>query len=619
MQNSIRESVAVVPMRRRRWGISFLSLLLLALSGCAVYPFKRAPAPVKEPEIVQRLLSQREYARAGRELLRIAEEAGPEGRMDYRLRAAEAFLDGGDANTALAALTPIPPLPRGSTRALWRDLLWARAALLQDRTQEALAVLDTPLPGDLSKRLQLQFQQTRVYAYEAAGNPGGVVRERAKLDALLPTEADRAQNRRAIWAAVAALTAGELRALLPASPGDPGAGWLELALLAKNYAQDRSAFEQQLARWKQQHLGHPAGRDALEQLYGSQGVLIRGPWQVAVLLPFAGRFAEAALAVRDGVISAWYDDAEDATRPMLRFYDADPEDTANAYRRALAEGAEFVIGPLEKSGIQALLKGGALPAPILALNQLEALSGSQAANVPNLYQFGLLPEQEAEQVASKAWADGFSHCVALTPTGSWGERLLEAFRIRYRSLGGEILAHESYPTNSANYAAAVARLVGNAQQARAYPRESGGKRIFVFLGAFPQQARQIYPVLRSQTEMPIYTTSHSYALASDHGPVRGLEGVIFGDMPLVLQNVHGTEGVYSAVQQSWPTHSTTLLRLYALGLDAYRLIPQLARLKAERYARFSGATGSVGMDGAGRLWRELRWARYVNGQAQALF
>ncbi|MGH6635357.1 MAG: penicillin-binding protein activator [Gammaproteobacteria bacterium] len=605
-----------VPTPERKylqWGA--VSLLLAISVGCAVSPFKRA-APVKEPESVQRLLKTGDYGGAGRELLRVAEEAGPEAGIELRLRAAEAFLENDDARSASSALERLPTLPREDPRSFWRDALWARTALLKNQPEEALSLLDLRLPADVDRQVQLQFEQTRAYAFEVMGNAGAVVRERAKLDALLPSEAARARNRRAIWAALGALKPEKLRGLIPAFAGEPGAGWLELAMLAKAYGHDKEGFAQQLALWRQQHPTHPAARDALDQLYGPQGVLIRGPRQVAVLLPLEGRFAPAAAAIRDGVIAAWYDDAQEANRPLLKFYDADVKDIASIYQRAVAEGAEFVIGPLEKSGVQVLAGPGALRVPTLALNQLETLTGSQAAGSYRLYQFGLSPEQEAEQLASKAWADGFTRSVVLAPNGRWGQRLFAAFRARYRSLGGEILGHETYLQNAANYSAAVDRVLASVHQAATDP-ELGEKRVFLFLAAFPQQARQIYSLVRSQSALPIYATSHIYA--EHRKPQRGLEGVVFADMPFLLRNSSGSIPVSSPGPRSGRRQSTDSLRLYALGMDAYRLIPQLARLQAERFAKFAGATGWVSMDGSGHLSRELRWARFVDGQAQALF
>jgi len=102
-----------VPAPDRKWRLrrGALLLLLLISGGCAMDPLKRA-APVREPESVQRLLKAGDYGGAGRELLRVAEEAEPEGGIELRLRAAEAFLENNDARSASLALERMPALPQ---------------------------------------------------------------------------------------------------------------------------------------------------------------------------------------------------------------------------------------------------------------------------------------------------------------------------------------------------------------------------------------------------------------------------------------------------------------------------------------------------------------------------
>ena len=58
-------------------------------------------------------------------------------------------------------------------------------------------------------------------------------------------------------------------------------------------------------------------------------------------------------------------------------------------------------------------------------------------------------------------------------------------------------------------------------------------------------------------------------------------------------------------------------RLYALGYDAYRLVPLLYESRGEP-AQIAGATGLLTVEPDGRVHRELSFARLHNGVAQAL-
>ena len=99
----------------------------------------------------------------------------------------------------------------------------------------------------------------------------------------------------------------------------------------------------------------------------------------------------------------------------------------------------MVIGPLDKESVAQLNRAMELEVPVLALNQVP----SEGLPSPDLYQFGLSPEDEAIQVADRAWTDGFSIAVALTPAGDWGDRIASAFRERWEELGGVLAEQQS--------------------------------------------------------------------------------------------------------------------------------------------------------------------------------
>jgi hypothetical protein len=53
------------------------------------------------------------------------------------------------------------------------------------------------------------------------------------------------------------------------------------------------------------------------------------------------------------------------------------------------------------------------------------------------------------------------------------------------------------------------------------------------------------------------------------------------------------------------------LRLYAMGVDAYRLAPRLAGLAKDPAATFPGATGTLSLDSLGRVQRQLTLAQFT--------
>ena len=91
-----------------------------------------------------------------------------------------------------------------------------------------------------------------------------------------------------------------------------------------------------------------------------------------------------------------------------------------------------------------------------------------------------------------------------------------------------------------------------------------------------------------------------------------MDGTVFGDMPWVLKPDDG-DPVKALIRRKWPDDAVVYGRLYAFGVDAYRLIPHLAELAARPGNRFDGETGTLSEAANGEILRQLTWAKFSNG------
>jgi hypothetical protein len=57
-------------------------------------------------------------------------------------------------------------------------------------------------------------------------------------------------------------------------------------------------------------------------------------------------------------------------------------------------------------------------------------------------------------------------------------------------------------------------------------------------------------------------------------------------------------------------------RLYAFGIDAYRLILRFAELSLQPGQQYEGKTGYIKIDKKGRVQRRLIWAQFVDGKPE---
>ena len=62
----------------------------------------------------------------------------------------------------------------------------------------------------------------------------------------------------------------------------------------------------------------------------------------------------------------------------------------------------------------------------------------------------------------------------------------------------------------------------------------------------------------------------------------------------------------------------SLGRLYAMGVDAYRLAPRLGQLKTLPESQVDGLTGTLSLSPSQRIQRQLPWAEFRDGQVQRL-
>jgi len=107
---------------------------------------------------------------------------------------------------------------------------------------------------------------------------------------------------------------------------------------------------------------------------------------LALLLPVSGRAAGAAVSVRDGFMTAYYQ-VPAAERPRVRVYDTGTMSIAEALTQARTQGADFIVGPLTREEVTAAAQYPGARAAVLALNYLPPEQPAPA----QFYQFALSP------------------------------------------------------------------------------------------------------------------------------------------------------------------------------------------------------------------------------------
>jgi len=310
---------------------------------------------------------------------------------------------------------------------------------------------------------------------------------------------------------------------------------------------------------------------------------------IALILPLrSAAFGRAAEAVQLGFLAAA--ELQQGELPV-RVYAANDEqlEVAALYRQALQEGALAVAGPLTRNGVAALAENPQLPVPTLALNMLDMPRGDQ------LYFFGLPPESEVRQIAQWAAQAGMLTATVVRTDSAYSRRLDLAFSEAWQQGGGSLMPEIVYRDDPSE----IRTLSG-------LPGE------MVFLVAEADKARLMRPYIYS--EIPVYATSQVFIGNQDKMRNYDLSDVRFVDMPWVLQPDHPAVMVYPHAE---PPLTLEMERLYALGVDAYRMLQVLYRHETLNALPLDGVTGKLSLD-EHRVQRDAMKAVLRGGQGMAL-
>lgn len=565
---------------------AFLLLALALASGCASPTVRTEPAGgVETPTPARQLADEGRHADAARAYAAMAQATRGRERDGLWLRAADQHALANEDGALRAALAQSNRRRLEGGDLVLHDLLSARLLAADGNGAGALALLGQrrdAVPANLAPRWHAQraaLLQSLGRGFEAAG----------ELAWLATTQSGRAraESVRSIDRLIGAETDAALAANAAALPaGHPLYAYAGRALVQRGLPLprpfDRSEAAPGVASFP------PAAVDGY-----------RPPERLAVLLPLSGPLAAAGQSVRDGLLAGYY--AEGRRRPQLRFYDTGGDDagTTRAAGQALADGAQMLVGPLTRGGVDALFAMPALDVPVLALNrgQLPPPPGSAA--------FALSPEEEGVAAADRLLARGFRRVLVVTQADDSAQRALAAFRERLAARGGSITREVSVAESEPDYVPALQAAVA-----------AGGRPDALFLTLKAAQARLLSSQLDTAGLAGLARVATSLVLSG--GNLRmdvELDGIEYPELPWLI-GLRADLPEPEALGRGLPSAQGGGARLFGFGMDAWRLAAYLDALQRDPAVQVRGATGELQLDALGIVQRTPAWAVFSGGRAR---
>ncbi|HEY0665470.1 MAG TPA: penicillin-binding protein activator [Gallionella sp.] len=309
---------------------------------------------------------------------------------------------------------------------------------------------------------------------------------------------------------------------------------------------------------------------------------------IALLLPMQSPgFGPAAEAVQRGFLAAA---SYGRLQWPVRLYNEQAENGSvyKTYRQAIANGARAVVGPLTRDGVNALAAETNIPVPTLALNVADG------EHAPQLYFFGMAIEEEARQIARIAAQQGMRQAIIVGVGTSLSQRLRTAFEEQWSADGRGVLRVIEYSKDPSVFAD-----IGDMTDT------------MVFLATGAGQARLLRSYLPARA--PVYATSQVFSGNTNTLTNYDLNGIRFVDMPWLLQPDHPAVMIYQRAEPPLPIDRE---RLYALGVDSFRLVLLMLTERVSARMPLDGVSGRIRLQGQ-TFVREGVQARFIEGRAVA--
>lgn len=318
-----------------------------------------------------------------------------------------------------------------------------------------------------------------------------------------------------------------------------------------------------------------------------------GKIRIALLLPLSGRAAPTGQAMQQAAEMSLFDSG--AKDLALAAYDAgeSPNSALEAYRKARADGAALVLGPLFGSSATAL-------APLVQQGgtNVIAFSNDEQAAQPGVWVMGIAAPPQVRRVVDHAVNAGIKRFAALAPRSAYGEQMTRTLESHVAVRGGQVVAVELYDEN--DVASAAKRLAADVK---------GDGKLAVLVPVAPPRLASVLSTLSSA--------------GIDAGSVQ-LIGTGVWDIPGI--------GADTALRGAWyaapdpakradferrytATYGRPPLRLATLAYDAVALAGKLARLKPGGDFSAEAITNPNGWSGVDGVFRFLPDGRTDRGLA----
>lgn len=321
---------------------------------------------------------------------------------------------------------------------------------------------------------------------------------------------------------------------------------------------------------------------------------------------------------------------------QVKIYDTASQPLENLFIQAKQDGVNLIVGPLLKPDVVKLVQINT------ALNMLVLNELDNAQPHSNICYFSLSPEDEAKNAAEHIWQQQKQNPLILVPRGTFGDRIANAFAQEWQKQGGHTVLQQTFGSSAElkqliNRGTGI-RLTGTAVNVTSnqptsiaigdleipqintdvVPTSTGGSVDAVYIVSTLDELTLIKTMIdmaiSSRNKPALYASSRSNQAGVGPDFRLEMEGMQFSDIPLIAgANLPLMQQAVSKFANDY-----SLMRLYAMGIDAWSLANQFSQVQLQSDFHLNGASGVLSVQENCTIFRQLSWMQYHQGQITAI-
>ncbi|WP_039908079.1 penicillin-binding protein activator [Candidatus Regiella insecticola] len=484
-----------------------------------------------------------------------------------------------------------------------------------------------------------------------------LIRGYISQEPLLKDRTDHQDNIDSTWLALTKFTPQSLNDLIINPDEVVLQGWLDLTRLYHDRQQYENRLKIEIENWQTLYPHHPAAKELPTPLKRKVAFVQASITKIALLLPLSGSTKIFGEAIKQGFFAAQSEslsipipDSDQAnldnlnteekpiiaselsvTQPLsslIKVYDTKKQSISSLLIQAQQDGATLVIGPLLKPEVAQLSK---IPTTlnILALNQTE-----KNESHPNICYFSLSPTDEARDAAHHLWQRKMRKPLLIIPRGNFGDRITKAFIQEWQKIGGGSVLQQRFgsvdelkkainfdqtkPFNNAMPLSTELQLSRTAESRgaqRGIPATIASNYVdAVYIVAKPEEIILIKSMIdminESSAKPALFASSRSNQANINYDNRLEMEGVQFSEIPLIA----GSNPSLMKQAEAKYDNDYSLIRLYAMGMDAWVLAQYFDEIRQIPSFQLSGMTGHLSVTSDCVINRKLPWLQYYQGE-----